>query len=286
MNREEILDLVAREAQNGIEVYADYRDCFEDHNFKELQKRIEASPKEKPLYVFYDYINDLYEDYSLYTNYVEEVKYLLSNEGIKYDDLTEDLQEECLDVFRDNVIYNMPYDHYLGQRVCIDIVIDAGDANYCFTINDVYPHYNGDYDTLVKKGVPEKSCISWLAKRQKITKTELKESLSGEKRFVSLFLPSLYEELRETTSSQPSLTFMKSMTVEEWLNLLEKKYITISEDIRTGLVDFENGAGGLLEIKLDRGFKFDKKFIYTIQPDCCFRYGVLDIYGATEALYD
>ena len=79
---------------------------------------------------------------------------------------------------------------------------------------------------------------------------------------------------------------MKKMNIEEWLELLEKKTISITKSTRTGLVDFWSGAGGLLNIELEKDFKFSSKFIHEIQPDVCYRYGVLDIYGASDSLYD
>lgn len=286
MNKEELLKVVIKGAQKGIEVYADYRDVLYDENFKEIQKRIEQSPNESPMSIFCEYISELYEDYCLYNDDMEDIKSILSDEGVDYDDLDEEVQEEVVEAFRENVFYDYPYDHYLGQKVCINIVVDAGDANYDFGINEVYPHYDGDYDTLKKSGVPEESCISWLAKRQGYSKMELRKALLHDEKVESKFLQSIYEELINTSSALPSLTFMKSMTVEEWLKLLGERYINISKDTRTGLVDFWNGAGGLLEIELEKDFKFDKKFVYEIRPDCTYRYGVLDIYGACESLYD
>ena len=286
MEKEEILEVIVKGAEKGIDIYADYRDCLEDKNFKELLSRIEDSPNEKPLWIFQDYISELYEDYFLYNDEKEEVKYLLSSEGVDFDDLDEEVQEEVMDTFRENVVYNPPFDHYLGQKICVNIVVDSGDANYDFGINEVYPHYDGDYDTLKKFGVPKESCISWLAKRQGYKQMELRQALLHDKKVESKFLQSVYAELLNASSALPSLVFMKSMTVEEWLNLLEEHYIKISKDTRTGLVDFWNGAGGLLEIELEKDFKFDKKFVYEIRPDCTYRYGVLDIYGACESLYD
>ena len=286
MKKEEILEVIVKGAEKGIDIYADYRDCLEDKNFKELLSRIEDSPNEKPLWIFQEYISELYEDYFLYNDEKEEVKYLLSNKGIDFDDLDEEVQEEVMDTFRENVVYNPPFDHYLGQKICVNIVVDSGDANCDFGINEVYPHYDGDYDTLRKFGVPKESCISWLAKRQGYKQMELRQALLHDKKVESKFLQSVYAELLNASSALPSLVFMKSMTVEEWLNLLEEHYIKISKDTRTGLVDFWNGAGGLLEIELEKDFKFDKKFIYEIRPDCTYRYGVLDIYGACESLYD
>ena len=284
MTKEEIKQRIMDELKDGIDIYADYRDQLEAGSLKELQKRLEERGKETVTNVFYDYISELYENCEL--GYPDEVKDVCRNQGINYDELDDDMKDYVNDIFNENVFYNLPYDHYLHQDVCINIVVDAGDANYDFGINEVYPHYDGDYDELKSHGVPNESCIAWLAKRQGYLKKALKMALLHDEKVESKFLQSLYEELLNCSSALPQLVFMKKMTIEEWLELLEKKTIAISKDTRTGLVDFWNGAGGLLDIELEKDFKFSSKFIHEIQPDVCYRYGVLDIYGASECLYD
>ena len=285
LTKEEIKQRIMDELKDGIDVYADYRDQLEAGSIKELQKRLDERGAESAKNIFMDYITEIYEDYDLY-NGTEDMECVCQNQGIDYDELDDDMKDYVNEVFNENVFYNLPYDHYLGQDVCINIVVDAGDANYDFGINEVYPHYDGDYDELKSHGVPNKSCIAWLAKRQGYYKKELKKALLHDDKVESKFLQSMYEELLNCSSALPQLVFMKKMTIEEWLEQLEKKTISITKDTRTGLVDFWNGAGGLLDIELEKDFTFSSKFIHEIQPDVCYRYGVLDIYGAPESLYD
>lgn len=285
LTKEEIKSRILDELKDGIDIYADYRDQLEDGSLKELQKRLEERGNETARNVFYDYISELYENCDL--GYPNEVKEVCRNQGIDYDELDDDMKEFVDEIFNENVFYNLPYDHYLQQDVCINITVDAGDANYDFGINEVYPHYDGDYDELKRHGVPSESCVTWLAKRQGYSKKALKAALlHDEGKVESKFLQSMYEELLNMTSALPRLVFMKKMTVEEWLELLEKKTIAISKDTRTGLVDFWNGAGGLLGIELEKDFKFDKKFVYEIQPDVCYDYGIMSIYGAGKYIYE
>ena len=285
MTKEEIKQRIMDELKDGIDVYADYRDQLEAASIKKLQKRLEERGAESAKNIFMDYITEIYEDYDLY-NGNEDMKCICQNQDIDYDELDEDMKEFVNEVFNENVVYNFPYDHYLGQEVCINIVIDAGDANYDFGINEVYPHYDGNYDELKRHGVPNESCIAWLAKRQGYSKKALKMALLHDEKVESKFLQSMYEELLNCSSALPQLVFMKKMTIEEWLELLEKKTISIAKNTRTGLVDFWNGAGGLLDIELEKDFKFSSKFIHEIQPDVCYTYGVLNIYGASESLYE
>ena len=285
MTKEEIKKRIVDELKDGIDVYADYRDQLETGSIKELQKRLEERGAESAKNIFMDYITETYEDYDLY-NGTEDLKCVCQNQGIDYNELDDDMKDYVNEVFNENVFYNLPYDHYLHQEVCINIVVDAGDANYDFGVNEVYPHYDGDYDELKRHGVPNKSCVAWLAKRQGYSKKELKKALLHDDKVESKFLQSMYEELLNCSSALPQLVFMKKMTIEEWLELLDKKTIAISKNTRTGLVDFWNGAGGLLDIELEKDFKFSSKFIHEIQPDVCYSYGVLRIYVASESLYE
>lgn len=62
--------------------------------------------------------------------------------------------------------FKYPTDEYLEQEVNVDIRIDTGDANYDFTLNAIYPHYNG------RKGddIDDRASLVWLAKTQGYSK--------------------------------------------------------------------------------------------------------------------
>lgn len=285
-NMENWKEAIIKEAEKGIDIYADYRDELSSESIQEIHDLVNERAKgEDPINIFKDYLEGKYEEWLWDYDDEYDFKYACENTGIPYDELEEDEKDELLEVYRENYFYNLPFDHYLGQKVCLNIVLDVGDANYDFGINEVFPHYDGDYDTLKRYGVPNESCIAWLAKKQGYSKKALKEALL-EGNSESKFLKSIYVELRESTSALPSLTFMKSMTIEEWLTLANQKYITIDKNTRTGLVDFWNGAGGMLNIELEKDIKFDSKFVHLMKPDECFRYGVLNIYCASESLYN
>ena len=283
MITKEKLEELKKEAEQGIEIYTDYNDVLSDGDFKKIRNLIEDS-KETPINVFCDWLTEQYNDW--YYDYSEDIKAACDNVGIDYDALDEYDQQAVRDTFLENTFLQVPYEHYLKQKVCINIVIDAGDADYDFGINEVYPHYNGDYDTLEEEGVPEESCLYWLAEQQGYSEKDLRAALLDDEEVTSKFLKSVRWELKNMGSGMPALVFMRSMTVEEWLNLLTTERIHISKKTLTGLVDFWNGGGSVLEIELEKDMDFDKKFAFEIRPDCTYRYGVLDIYGASESLYD
>ena len=80
-----------------------------------------------------------------------------------------------LDVYKRQA-YKLPEEHYLDQSVCVNIIVDTGDGNYDFVLNDVYPHYNGRYGDIV----PEEASVLWLVRQQGFTKRQLNQALRQE----------------------------------------------------------------------------------------------------------
>ena len=79
----------------------------------------------------------------------------LDDEGLK----------ECLD---DVWYVQPPMDDYLKQDVCMDIMLDTGDANYEFTCNNLA---SADIDSV--EDFDENSSLLWLCEQQGVTRDEL-----------------------------------------------------------------------------------------------------------------
>ena len=206
--------------------------------------------------------------------------------GLNYDSLSEEDKENFDEIFYNNISCEPDYDHFLDQDICVNIIIDSGDYNWDLGCNQIYPHYDGDYDYDKKHGIPNDSCIMWLAKKQGYKKNETKNALLDCEYNNSRFLKSLREELLNCTSHMNTLVFLKKMTIREWLEMLNKNKITISKNTTCGLVDFWMGAGGLLDIKLEKDVTVSKKNIHQIIPDCCKSYSIHSIYGCTDAFWN
>lgn len=261
--------------------YADYRDQIEDTFIKELVEDIENDPNTPPITLFKEKIWECYED----AEYPEQQSYA-ADIGLDYKNLSEEDQERFDEVFMEHIYCEPDYDHFLSQDVCVNIIIDSGDYNWDLGCNQVYPHYDGDYDYNKRHGIPDDSCITWLAKKQGYNKTQTKKALLDKVYDNSRFLKSLREELLNCTSHMNTLVFLKQMTIQEWLEALEKDKITIPKETPCGLVDFWMGAGGLINIELEKDVTVTKKNIHEIIPDCCKSYSIHSIYGCTDDFWN
>ena len=183
----------------------------------------------------------------------------------------------------ENLWYKPDYDHYLNQKVCIDIFVDSGDYNYDLGVNQVYPHYNGD----VEEPIKDECCLVWLAKTQGYTKEELEKNLYKDEKFTNKFFESVYDELNNCTSHMNCLVFLKRMTLREYLEMMDsKKQVHISKDTRCGLFDNWSGAGGLLDIHLEKDINIPRENIHEITDDGQFRYNIHEVYGVDDSFWE
>lgn len=155
--------------------YADYRDQIEDTFIKELAKDIENDPNTPPITLFKEKIWECYED----AEYPEQQSYA-ADIGLDYKNLSEEDQERFDEVFMEHIYCEPDYDHFLSQNICINIIIDSGDYNWDLGCNQVYPHYDGDYDYNKRHGIPDDSCITWLAKKTRIQQNSDKKCTPGQ----------------------------------------------------------------------------------------------------------
>ena len=269
-----------------VELYADYRDDVDDSCLKIIFQ--DDNPYEKLLSM----LNEGYQEEVWRTEdqLVDQVSEYLDDLGIEYD------SEELSTFISENVSVDIPLDHYLDQKVCVNIVLDVGDANYEFVTNSIYPSYYGE------SGAPlsQPSSLVWVAKQQGYTKTDMKDALYHNNTSSS-FLKSVRRELLNTTTAINAVHIMVRMSLRECLNLNQIiyhrdggkyeyypedrhkcGYIVIDKDSTVGLVDSWNGAGGLLGIQLEKDLKLPIKYIYSAEPDCCRNYSVKSIYGCNE----
>lgn len=137
------------------EAYTDYDDYVSD---KDLGKVLDSDDPEQ---AFEEMLWDCYTDceWQYRSDIVSE--FLKTPEGSKYD--FEEVDDELVEMW----YFKVPEEHYLKQEVNVDIVVDTGDMNYDYTLNAVYPHYNGREDD----EIDNKASLVWLAKTQSYTNT-------------------------------------------------------------------------------------------------------------------
>ncbi len=144
------------------ECYKDYRDDLSDETIVEILKA------EHPRDYFVDELMNAYLDAmsEVENGVLDDLK---KNQDIvralESFNLDEDDLRECL---RDVWYVNPPYDDFLKQEVCMDVMLDTGDCNYEFTKNNLASTY---IETV--EDFEDESSLLWLCEQQGITREEL-----------------------------------------------------------------------------------------------------------------
>ena len=191
-----------------------------------------------------------------------------------------DSYDEILEYLGEHVDYNFPYDHFLKQNLSINFMIDTGDGNYDYVLNNF-----ASYNASENEKIDDESSLLWLVKQQGYKKSDLNRLVRKGETKDSAFLESVLTEARNVTSHMNALTFFVKMTVEEYIHFQDKgKTITFSKETPCGLYDCWNGAGGMLSIKLEKDVIVPAKFA---QPhiEGTRGYGIDNIYGMYSSFW-
>lgn len=267
--------------------YADYDDRVSD---KELEKVLDSDDPEQALE---EMLWDCYTGCEW--QYRDDIisNFLKTPEGSKYD--YEEVDDELVEMW----YFKIPEDHYLKQEVNVDIVVDTGDMNYDYTLNAVYPHYNGREDD----EIDNKASLVWLAKTQDYTKEQLQNQLTNEKDKLDVkgFLETVYQEVINCSTSCPALFIPIKMTVRQLLKInkiinardkngyVYEPYkrkdcgsLIIDKNVDCALYDSWAGGGGCWGIELEKDIELPIKFIHKAVPDGCLDYSMKECYGVTS----
>lgn len=236
----------------------------------------------------------------------------LNNDSIavlqQYNAYIDEIKEQINDYLDEIISISYPENHYLNQEFCADIFVDTGDLNYDYVLNNIYPHYDSNSDEKLED-IDGKASLVWLVNQQGYTKQDLYNACHDDNYKNSKFLESVVDEINNTSSHMNCLVFMvklklkdiikfKAMLAENkkqktdgnWLvpeNRTGTEFITIKKNTDCGLFDTWNGAGGCLEIALEKDVILPLKFIDDIEIDdaCSKGYGIRDVYGVTSELW-
>lgn len=269
----------------SCEIYADYRDYAENNT---IIKWCEAdNPREvfnEDLFCWYQDLIFEYED-----DVIDTVKKHWTDAELSFDDN----EEFIVDWIREHVTVELPTDHYLQQKVCVDIIVDTGDGNYDFVCNDIFPHYNARFGDVIQ----EEASVLWLARQQGYKKRQLNRAMRHCDYSGSELLKSLRAEVHNCSSHMNALTFFVEMTVEQLFDLNEamkdkgengtvrKRKVTLDKSAVCGLYDNWSGAGSILEIELEKDVVLPMEYISTALPDGGRGYSVASIYGVCSSMW-
>lgn len=225
----------------------------------------------------------------------EKIQEILS--GLNLDDPESDVQFTLDEVF----YVKYPYDFYLSQPVYVDLIIDTGDGNHDFTLNQPFASWDDRDATTIGKD----SSLLWLANQQGYTKGQLIKALRDENTGYSKFLKSVLKEVQNTSTWMNALTFIFRTTLKEWMELnkeIQKEkpfnseshprtgkgrgYLVLKANTPCGLYDPWNGAGSVLEVELEKEVKLPFRFIDSMMPDGYRGYSVASIYGISRNFWE
>jgi len=258
------------------DVYVEHDDQLTDQQVSAI---MEATSEEEAQQLVYDALHDYEIDC---TN--NEQDYVLSIIRDNWDWETygayEEHEEFIIEYVQEHIYFNFPYDQYMQTTVNMNIRVDSGDGDYDYTLNN-FAH--GHYSTIDEEGIDSESSLLWLAEQQGYTKEELEAATinymeEGEEP-TSKLLKSIIVESENVTSHMNALTFFVKMTLQDYITFIDNKHdLLLSKNVSCGLLDSWQGAGGLLEIELEKDITipFDMAYLYA---DGTSGYGADEIYG-------
>jgi len=188
------------------EIYADYRDEFDNYTIKKI---FNADNARDMFYELLDF-DDCEWDYR--SELIETIKKHFNENDETFD--FDEHEDFIRDWVNENVYFNYPYDHYLNQDVYIDIIVDAGDGNYDYTKNELF---GCNYS---EKGLEdrEKSSLVWLMRQQGYGADDIKEFVENENTQGSKLLVSIYQECINTSTCMNALAFFVKLPLREALD--------------------------------------------------------------------
>ena len=245
------------------EIYVDYQDMYLD---KDSLKKYTQKSRE---YLENDIISWTCESDTYEYDYI--LKVIKDN---LEQDIYDEFYDDILDYIIDNVHFSFPSDFVWETEVPVNILITAyDDWNYEYTNNT---YYEGK---LLDGGV------KWLIQQQGYNVKDFEREVFSDEKFSNKLFESLHQEIIDTTTDLNALTVSIKMSLREYFDLVEGfenksiKEIKIDKRCDVGLVDFWLGAGGTLNITLDKDLVIPIENIDRIDYDGNFCYGLSDTYG-------
>ena len=296
--REHMDDLVEKQRkqdikewiQDNVDLTIHEHYALEDKTVVELLQKVEEDLKEafakgwseSPWALLEMHLNDYLEDhYSLFVT--KEVDKAAENLAEIF--AIEDI-DEAKDLIYEYASASFPIEEYLNDKYNTVVVLNTGDADYDFSLNNVDPAWNG---TPIEE-IDDCASIVWLAQQNGYSKEQLVDLMQnideipeGEHPFIK----SLYQEIENTSSSSNSVVFLGTMSLKQ-IAEAQTQGVTIPKQTTCGLFDGMSGAGGVMEIELQRDIYVPKDMTLSILPDCrdaAFYYCVKETFGFTNKVW-
>lgn len=254
------------------EIFVDYRDELSEDTIQNICK---ADNPREALYELLSEWSVESGDYERDYIYSELKRHWDEDEHGEF----EDYYFMVSDYVNEHVHFDYPSDHFTKQTIQVNIIINSGDGDSDFTLNNI-ASYNTDYEEPID---PEAGLV-WLVEQQGHTLEELEAardlySEGNWGKIPSRLLKTIIQEAQNVTSHMNALTFFVQMTLNDYMDWMEyKNGIILGSDTRCGLYDCWMGAGSIHEIDLEKDVVIPWNLM---EPhlEGTRGYGVDDIYG-------
>lgn len=251
----------------SVEVYVEHNDELREDQLEAISQA--DNPHDAFIQSLDDYVFEC-EGYARYALF-DDIKSEWNKE--EYGSFA-DVEDEVRDFLIDNIHADFPYEHFLQQKVLVNLVVDAGDANYDYTLNSFANSLYYDDDQLS----PESGLV-WLVGQQGYKAQQLIDALNSEEETGNTFIDSIVSESANVTTSMNALTFHVQMSLEDFIKIKENKVdLTLEKNTTAGLVDYWNGAGSMHDIQLDKEVVLPHD-MYDAHIDGARGYGIMEVYG-------
>lgn len=296
-----IIEKINKWTKDGYQIYADYRDELSDDQICRILKA--KNPKD----IFYDLINELYEDYICQT-YNELWEDFLNENSLSEneEEIIAEKEDELKQYFMDTLNIEYPYDHYLGQTINCDIIVNNKDKGTEYCRHDCYPNWyaNGN----IHSNLSRESGMMLIANLQGYSNKQFKkiyrqyalsrmyDKQAKQKQLEEKypFITSCYKEIWECPNAQTCFVICINIDLETLLGWHENPTdIHIPKNTCCiGLYNYWSGGGSLLEIELEKDICIPKENIDQLLPDeawntsqnrgIYYGYSISNCYGMCE----
>lgn len=296
--KEIIHDNYVVDSGGGIEIYCDYNDILSDSTIKKI------AMFDNPRTAFEDELFSWDTDYE----WDDLIKIIMSNLTFNEKTFYNNNENEILDFLYDTYYFYYPEEHF-NKKIKVNIMLDTGNANYDFTMDNVLNWYGQSSEGEFEK----ESSMLWLAKQQgkaellqECCKKSMRKWENDEQQYkettecTDKFVISAMQELANLSSHMGTMVFLVEMDLfeffklkeaikaEEELNnsyyLEERKgngYIILDKSTMCGLFDTWAGGGSVLEIECEKDIVIPIRCIFDTVVDGTKIYGydVNEVYG-------
>lgn len=276
----------AKEVGKKIELHIDSYELQSIEKDKEFLKAIYYSPNSAKATAF-EQINEWYQDAEFDTIYdiTTAISEIVADKlGISSDEILDygELRDLINDLAAENISVEIPYDKILDKCEINMVAINSNELS----IDSLEWEEKDGEEQLV--GVDKE--IEEFIKSQGYTVEQFIEAWNTDKK--GGFLGTLCDEINETINNDNEgvLVFFAKVPLRTAIDMIDaerdNKSVEVSDDSMCGIVNFNDGSGGTLEINLAKNYKITDLKNWDFIPDDVLTYGIDRIYGLTGSAWE